>query len=189
MLEFVADFGELPAGTRLAFRVAGEPSARAHLPVELAGAEIVAVDSYGRPALLRHELGAGRAVLCTYPLEHMAARTPWVNPENTWRIYSALASLAGVVREVHVEDPRVLAGVLRGGSTDAAVFVNCSADTVSLEPAAPSPSGGATWPLAIEPLGAVAVRLDRPAQGRSLTLTASALTKGGRQTSDLQAKG
>ncbi|HXQ86487.1 MAG TPA: hypothetical protein VN746_07415, partial [Gaiella sp.] len=70
-------------GTRLTFAVAGEPSARSYLPVETAGAEVVAVDRHGRPALLRHAVGAGRTVLCTYPLEHMAARTPRVNPEDT----------------------------------------------------------------------------------------------------------
>src|SRR5207344_528189 len=36
--DFVEDFGELSAGTRLTFHVAGEPSARAYLPVEPAGA-------------------------------------------------------------------------------------------------------------------------------------------------------
>ena len=111
--EFVEDFGELTSGTRLSFRVAGEPSARAYLPVDLAGAEVVAVDGYGRPALVRHTLGAGQAVLCTYPLEYMAARTPWANPESTWRIYSALAAVAGVSRPVRVDDPRVLVGLRR----------------------------------------------------------------------------
>ena len=103
---------------RLTFRVAGEPSARCYLPVEPAGAEVVAVDAHGRPALLRHALGAGRTVLCTYPLEHMAARTPRVNPEDTWRLYSALAESAGVVRPVSVADPRILAGAVRHGGSD-----------------------------------------------------------------------
>ena len=129
-----SDLGELTAGTRLSFTVSGEPSARAHLPVEPVGADVVAIDSYGRPALLRHTVGAGQTVLCTYPLEHMAARTPWANPENTWRIYSALAALAGVERRVRVDDPQVLAGVIRGDTRDVAVLVNCSSSAVSLQP-------------------------------------------------------
>ncbi len=114
VFEFVEDLGEIATGTRLSFRVAGTPSARSYLPVELAGAYVVAVDGYGRPALLRHDLGAGQTVFCTYPLEHMAAKTPWANPESTWRIYSALATAAGVSRPVRVDDPRVLVGRLRG---------------------------------------------------------------------------
>ena len=73
---FVDGLGDIPAGALLSFRIAGEPSARAYLPVEAVGAEVVAVDAHGRPALLRHTVGSGCAVLCTYPIEHMAARTP-----------------------------------------------------------------------------------------------------------------
>ena len=117
VLEFVRDFGDIVAGTRLRFAVAGEDSARAFLPVEPAGAEIVAVDGQGRPALLQFELGSGRTVLCTYPLEHMAARTPRVNPEDTWRLYSALGHVAGVARPIRVDDPRVLVGRVRDGAS------------------------------------------------------------------------
>jgi endo-1,4-beta-mannosidase len=192
VLELVADLGELSAGTRLAFTVSGEPSARAHLPVEAVGAETVAIDSYGRPALLRHRLAAGQTVLCTYPLEHMAARTPWANPENTWRIYSALASLAGVERRVRVDDPQVLAGVLRGDGRDTAVLVNCSSSAVSLQPVDPHRAGDATtWPLVIEPRSATTLVLDPAADGDgrqqpTLELAASPLTKGGMPTSDLR---
>lgn len=135
VLELVRDFGDLERGTQLSFRVAGEHGARSYLPVEVAGSDVIAVDGHGRPALLEHRLGAGRAVLCTYPLEHMAARTASVNPESTWRLYSALAHLAGVSRPVSVGDPRVLVGVLRQPHGDTTVFVNCSADTVVVEPA------------------------------------------------------
>jgi len=54
--------------------------------------------------------GKGRLVLCTYPLEHMAAQTMGVNPEPTWRLYAALAEVAGVTPEVRVLDPRVIVG-------------------------------------------------------------------------------
>ncbi|MFI7337295.1 cellulase family glycosylhydrolase [Streptomyces sp. NPDC050085] len=102
------DFGSLGAGTRLGFRAAGTADSRCFLPVRVAaGAEAVAVDGHGRPALVERRVGAGRMVLCTYPLEHMAAVTPRVNPEATSRIYDALAVTAGVRRPVTVADPRV----------------------------------------------------------------------------------
>jgi hypothetical protein len=49
-------------------------------------------------------------VLCTYPIEHMAAQTMAVNPEPTWRLYSALADVAQVLPEARVNDPRVIVG-------------------------------------------------------------------------------
>ena len=159
VLEFVRGFGDVEAGTLLRFHVAGETSARSYLPVEPAGAEVVAVDGHGRPALLRHRLGAGSTVFCTYPLEHMAARTPRANPEATWRIYSALAVVAGVARPVRVDDPRVLVGRLRSANSQTVLFVNCSEDTVTAIPIVDDgtdlqfPRG----PLTIEPFGAAAV--------------------------------
>jgi endo-1,4-beta-mannosidase len=133
VLELVEPLGDLAAGETLRFR-AGAPGTHAFLPVEPAGATVVAVDAHGRPALLRHRLGDGQTFLCTYPLEHIAARTPRVNPESTWRLYSALAEAAGVSRPVRVADPRVLVGVVASGGRRTAVFVNCSADTVVAEP-------------------------------------------------------
>ena len=46
------DFGTLPEGSRLNFRVAGNEHMRAFLPVRPVAAEVVAVDQRGRPALL-----------------------------------------------------------------------------------------------------------------------------------------
>ena len=109
---FVVAFGGIPAGTDLTFAVGGGPDARSYLPVEADGAEVVAVDGDGRPALLRHAVGAGHTVLSTYPVEYLAALTPRVNPEPTHRLYDALAFEAGVVRDVRVEDPSVHVGEL-----------------------------------------------------------------------------
>ena len=162
VFHFVEDFGEIAAGTRLTFPVAGEHSARSYLPVDSVGAQIVAIDGRGRPALLRHALGLGSTVFCTYPLEHMAARRPHANPESTWQIYSALATAAGVSRPVRIDDPRVLVGLIRSGPADTALFVNCSADTVEVEPILASrttldlPDGCIT----LEPFGVSLVRCE-----------------------------
>jgi Cellulase (glycosyl hydrolase family 5) len=158
--ELVAPLGSLPPGARLSFRVPRDEGARAYLPVAPDGADVVAVDGHGRPALLRHGLGAGAAYLCTYPLEHMAARTPRVNPEDTWRLYSALADASGVVRPVRVEDPRILAGRLRTGGGERVLLVNCSLETVDVEPIVqpghelPAPSSLTLEPSGVAMLGA-----------------------------------
>lgn len=111
-MTFTEDFGPLAAGETLTFPVAGNEDSRAFLPVVPRGARVVAVDGHGRPALLVNETGRGRTVLATYPLEHMAARTARVNPEQTHRLYAALADLAGAARPVTVGSPYVGADLL-----------------------------------------------------------------------------
>ena len=157
--EFLEDLGELGPGAELSFKVGGSPSARSYLPVEPIDAKVLAVDGTGRPALLRHSIGTGSTVLCTYPVEHMAAHRASANPEDCWRLYSALASAAGVARPVRVDDPRVLVGGIRVGTGEIAVFVNCSSDTVAVEPIVtgslglPTPGAWST----LEPFGVSAV--------------------------------
>lgn len=102
--------GDLPAGATLRFAAAGTVNSRSFLPVEADGAEVLATDGRGRPALLRRRVGEGSMILCTYPLEHMAAAGHSVNPEDTWRLYAALAEAAGVRADITVDDPRVLVG-------------------------------------------------------------------------------
>ncbi|HEY3505650.1 MAG TPA: cellulase family glycosylhydrolase [Actinocatenispora sp.] len=111
-LTFAEDFGSIAAGEVLRFTVAGNENSRAYLPVVARGAKVVATDQHGNPALLRNAVGSGETILCTYPLEHMAAVSARVNPEQTYRIYDALAAVAGVERAVTVDDPRVFTDTL-----------------------------------------------------------------------------
>lgn len=105
-----ADLGTLRAGDELTFTAGGTENSRSFLPVEAVEGEVLAVDQHGHPFLVRRRVGAGSMVLCTYPVEHMAAVTAGVNPEDTWRLYDALAAEAGVRPDVRVADPRVLVG-------------------------------------------------------------------------------
>jgi endo-1,4-beta-mannosidase len=150
--EFVEPLGDIEAGEVLWFPVGGTESARTFVPVEQVGAKVIAVDGRGRPALLQHRLGKGTTFFCTYPLEIMAAQTPHANPEGTWRIYSALAEVSGVRRPIRVNDPRVLAGLIRAGDGSAvAVFANWSEEVVDVSPIVTG--------VALEPAGA-SFRLD-----------------------------
>jgi endo-1,4-beta-mannosidase len=110
---FVADLGPIGEGTTLTFRAGGNEHERVFLPVRTTDGEVVAVDRHGNPVLVRKRTGAGQVVLCTYPLEAMAAALPGVNPEPTHRIYDALAAIAGVSRPVTVADPLVHTAELR----------------------------------------------------------------------------
>ena len=57
-------------------------------------------------------MGRGSLILGTYPVEHMAALTPRVNPDDAVTLYRALATHARVRRPVTVEDPRVACDAL-----------------------------------------------------------------------------
>jgi beta-glucosidase len=107
VVTFVAPFGSLPVGAELRFRVAGNDHSRTFLPVSVTDGDVVAVDSDGRPVIVVKRHGAGRAVLSTYPFEYFASVLGRVNPEETWRLYDALASVAGVERDVLVDDPQI----------------------------------------------------------------------------------
>lgn len=100
--------GDLVGGETLSFRAAGGPHGRAFLPVEAVDAEVVARDAHGRIALTRKAVGAGQVLLCTYPLEYLAAHSARVNPEDTWRLYRAVAVAAGCDWPVTVDRPDVL---------------------------------------------------------------------------------
>jgi endo-1,4-beta-mannosidase len=130
------DFGGLPGGTVLRFKVAGNEHSRAFLPVvPEAGTEVVATDTSGRPALLLRRVGAGSLILCTYPVEHMAACTPAVNPDDAVTLYGALATHAGVSRPVTAEDPRVACDVLvRADGARFAFLVSHAGDPLTVKP-------------------------------------------------------
>ncbi|RAX19923.1 beta-mannosidase [Actinomyces sp. Z5] len=153
------DLGPLDAGSTLTFRASGNPEARAFLPVAVdeSLATVVARDAAGRPALIERRHGQGRTVLCTYPLEYFAARLGNVNPEDTWRLYDALAAVAGVRRPVHVPDPQVMVdSLVMGDGTVADVVISQHDESVRvvLEYA----DGSQPRSVELEPLGAQVLR-------------------------------
>jgi endo-1,4-beta-mannosidase len=132
-LTLCQDLGGLAAGTTLTFAVTGN---QVFLPVEPDGAEVLATDASGRPALLLRRIGSGSVVLCTYPVERMAAMTPRVNPDDTVTLYDALARHAGVRRPVAVADPRVACDTLiRDDGALFAVLASHAAEALTVTPA------------------------------------------------------
>ena len=150
---FTQDFGGLPGGSTLSFAVAGNEHVRAYLPVTPAGAEVIATDAHGRPALLRRQVGQGALILSTYPLEAMAAASPRVNPDETVALYGALAAHARVRRPVTVADPDVACDVLvHDDGTRYAVITSHSAQEATVKPAL-GVSPVRDVPLGLAPLG------------------------------------
>jgi endo-1,4-beta-mannosidase len=142
VLRLQRDFGGLARGTTLSFAAAGNRHSRAFLPVEPAGAHVIATDARDRPALLLRRIGRGSLVLGTYPVEHMAALTPRVNPDDTVTLYDALAAHAEVRRPITIEDPRVACDTLvRDDGITFAVLASHAAETLTLKPVV---AGGGT---------------------------------------------
>jgi endo-1,4-beta-mannosidase len=141
-LTFTGNFGGLASGATLRWRAAGSEHSRAFLPVIPVEADVIATDAHGRPAIVRRRLGStaqhrgGDIILCTYPLEHMAALTPRVNPDATVTWYGALAAHAGVRRPVTVDDPRVTCDTLvREDGARFAVLASHAAEPLEVKPA------------------------------------------------------
>jgi endo-1,4-beta-mannosidase len=134
-LTLVTDFGTLAAGARLTLPVAGSVHDRGFLPVTPVTAEVLAVDMHGRPALLRRRTGPGSVILCTYPLEQLAAAATVARPDAITALYDALASDAGVQRLITVDDARVGADVLiRDDGQRYAWLVSQAAEPVTAKP-------------------------------------------------------
>lgn len=165
VLRFVTGWGSLTEGTELRFAVAGPAGARSYLPVVPDGAEVIAVDGHGRPALLRNRVGTGSLVLATYPLEYFAAQQPDVNPEATWRLYDSLAQEAGVRRPVTVADPRVMVAVMEHeDGRRYAWFVSQSPEPLDVVPSTAgrllAADGAPVATVGLEPYGVVVLGLE-----------------------------
>jgi hypothetical protein len=90
------------------------------------GAEVVATDAAGAPALVRFAHGGGQVVTCAYPLELLLADVADGHgpDDRSWGIYAGLAELAGVREEAGVEHPELTCGSLRGARGGLLVVTN-----------------------------------------------------------------
>jgi len=77
--------------------------------VEAEWRQVIAVDQDGRPALVAHQLGKGKTLLCAYPIEIYLANQPsaFERKDQTQRIYQSLQEWAGIKAMVSTDDPSV----------------------------------------------------------------------------------
>jgi hypothetical protein len=167
-LKVVAPLGGLNVGDTFHYAV---PAGKWGVALALRGAEVIAVDQLGRPALVAHAYGKGKVLLSAYPLESYLAATPaaFDQPEATHRIYQALRNWAGHAALFQTDNSSVEVGTLAGDGHGYVVLTNHSAlpQTINLK-AAPAvhsmylvQSGkkdavardGANWKLQIEAYG------------------------------------
>ncbi|HJZ88175.1 MAG TPA: beta-galactosidase trimerization domain-containing protein [Polyangia bacterium] len=129
-------------GLALRARAAGGPFARSLLPIEPAGARVVARDTAGRAALTQHAVGRGTVFFLAYPWEFYLGEQ--VAPEDTSHaLYAYLAAAAGVAPAYPASDPRVHTHLVRAAREDLVWALNRSWDPVEAE--VDAPGGGGTF--------------------------------------------
>lgn len=130
-LKIVAPFGDLKIGDIFHYSVPA-PSQRSWGAIlAVHDGTVIAVDQNNHPALVSHNLGAGKTLLSAYPLENYLATTPAVfdKPENTHRIYKAFIDWAGAKPLFRTDQPSVEVSALKGDKRGYAVLVNHGSET------------------------------------------------------------
>jgi len=87
--------------------IAGSLCGRAYLPVAPAGADLLATDGAGKPALLRARIGAGRVVFLNHPLELYIGEQAQAHLGAAVQLYRMIAAEAGLAPPIHASDPVV----------------------------------------------------------------------------------
>jgi beta-galactosidase len=177
-LQVVESFGGLKPGDTFRYSAGG---GMRQWPATLAvrGGTVVAVDQAGRPALVAHSAGAGKTLLCAYPIESYLAGQPaaFDNGEATYRIYRAFREWAGLRPLFETDSPAVEVSGLNGDRRGYAVLANHSGRTVqtvlssslSLQSATlvaeegkrPLAREGRGWRVELEPYGGAIVEWRR----------------------------
>jgi endo-1,4-beta-mannosidase len=127
-LRMVASFGDLKPGDMLRYTPPSGGSQYWAALIELRGGKVIAVDQAGRPALVTNTVGAGKTLLCAYPLECYLAGKPsaFETGEDTYRIYRAFRDWAGIRPQFQTDQPSVEVMSLKGTNRGFAVVVNHS---------------------------------------------------------------
>ena len=176
VLRFVARWGPFEPGDELELPAAGPWDLHLRgVRLRLEGAETVAVDDHGEPALVSHRTGRGYAVTCAYPLELLLASRPDAHGprDRTWGVYRGLADLAGI--RPAVAHPDIVTGALRGPGGGLLTLTNHSTAMHRFDiglpdgarnpriigPAGDTPLDPAGPGLELPPTGGVVVAYDR----------------------------
>jgi len=125
-LKVVASLGDLQPGET--FHYHADPSNPKHwaATLDVKAGQVIAIDQDGRPALVSHQVGKGKTLLCTYPLESYLAQTPaaFEGQGNSYRLYRAFSQWVGVNAVFSTDQPLVEVSALVGEKRGYAVFAN-----------------------------------------------------------------
>jgi len=140
-LKIVAPFGGLKPGDTFTYSASPDAMNQWTATLEVGSGQVIAVDQDGRPALVAHSLGKGKALLSAYPIETYLANQPaaFEGRDATHRIYQALRDWAGVKPMVWTDDPSVESAALNAKDHGYLIVVNHSAQSrrVSIQTSLP----------------------------------------------------
>ena len=127
-LRIVEPFGDLKPGNTLKYTAPSGESRHWAALLEPRGGKVIAVDQDGRPALVTNTMGAGKTLICAYPVESYLAGRPsaFEGAEDTHRIYRAFRDWAGIQPLFQSDQPSVEVLALKGPGRGFAVAVNHS---------------------------------------------------------------
>ena len=127
-LRIVAPFGNLKPGDTFTYSASADAPEQWAATLEVHDGQVIAIDQNGKPALVAHQLGLGKTLLCAYPIEMYLANQPsaFEGKDATYRIYQALREWAGITAIVWTDDPSVEAAALNAKDHGYFVVVNHS---------------------------------------------------------------
>jgi beta-galactosidase len=127
-IKMTAPFGGLKPGDTFHYMVPSPNIQSWGVLLQVSTGKIIAVDQDGHPALVINSLGAGKTLLCAYPIEHYLANVPAVfdQPENTNKLYEAFRKWIGVEPAFRADHPEIELSSLQGDRRGYLVAVNHS---------------------------------------------------------------
>jgi len=130
-LKIVAPFGNLKPGETFTYAASSSAFDQWAATLKVQGGQVIAVDQNGKPALVAHQFGKGKTLLCAYPIESYLANLPsaFEGDDQTFRIYQSLEEWAGLKRLVWTDQPSVEAAALNGKDHGYIVLVNHSSQS------------------------------------------------------------
>jgi hypothetical protein len=182
-IRFVSRWGPFQPGDELVLPPWDGSNHTRGVRLAAAPGDVRAVDIHGNPALVVVPRGAGRAIVCAYPLELLLAGVPDAHgPDRRERgVYEGLAEEIGARDAVTADHPAITTGTLLGTRGGSATFTNHGSQTLDFKARLPEsadsprlvgPDGvqplevsGSSAQLSLDPFGATIVVWDDEPEG------------------------
>ncbi len=135
VLTFVEDFGNLKKGTEFRYQASQSNLRNWPATLKVTSGKVIAVDAFGRPALVANVHGQGKTLLSAYPLECYLGELPaaFEDTENTHLIYKAFGEWTELVPLLRTDQPSVEVSGLIGPNGGYAVLANHKSETIQVQ--------------------------------------------------------
>lgn len=147
VLRFIQAWGPFKSGDELVLPAGDGTLGTRGVQLRVSGAETIAVDSGGHPALALVRRGSGAAVTCAYPVETLLASEPDAHQpaDRSWGLYSGLARLVEDSDSATCDHPDVTLGEVRGPEGGVVTLTNHSDRDVTASVRLPRAGAQVEW--------------------------------------------